>query len=204
MSEDGKAFWERTAKRYDLSMMLLGGPLELMLPRVVEEVDGLRRVLELAAGTGLVTEVIAPVVGELDATDYADAMVAQLQARVGQHGNVRARALDVYALDGTDRYDAIVAANVLHLLPDLQGALKAMLGALAPGGRLIVPTYCHDETALSRLTSRVMGLFGFPGQRRLTLDGMVSLLEREGLEIRRAELLPGLLPIGFVSASVRS
>jgi len=200
MPDDGKAFWERTASRYDLSMMLLGGPLEQLLPLVAEEVSGLRTVLELAAGTGLVSEAIAPVVGDLVATDYAEAMVAQLQMRIGELPNVRVCTLDVYGLDGAERYDAVVAANVLHLLPELDSALDAMVRALSPGGRLIVPTYCHDETALSRLTSRTMGLFGFPGQRRFTLDGLVSILSVRGLEVRRAQLLPGLLPIGFVSA----
>lgn len=201
MSDDGKIFWERTAGRYDLSMLLFGGPLEAMLPLVVEEVDGLERVLELAAGTGLVSAAIAPVVGELVATDYAVAMVDKLEDRVRSAGldNVRTRTLDVYALDGDGDFDAIVAANVLHLLPDLDGALDAMLGALRPGGRLVLPTYCHDQTALARVTSRVMGLVGFPGQRRLTLTRLASLLTDRGLTVRRKELLSGLLPIGFVS-----
>ncbi len=201
MSDEGKAFWERTAGRYDLSMMLFGGPLEAMLPLVVDEVDGLDRVLELAAGTGLVSAAIAPVVGELVATDYAAAMVEKLDERVRalELDNVRTRALDVYALDGDAQFDAIVAANVLHLLPDLDGALDAMLRALKPGGRLVVPTYCHDQTALARVTSRAMSLVGFPGQRRFTLGGLAGTLTDRGLSLRRNELLAGLLPIGFVS-----
>ena len=105
MSDDGKAFWERTAGRYDLSMTLFGGPLQAMLPLVAEEVDGLERVLELAAGTGLVSAAIAPVVGELVATDYAEAMVAKLEGRVrslGLRQTWRTRTLDVYALDGEE------------------------------------------------------------------------------------------------------
>jgi ubiquinone/menaquinone biosynthesis C-methylase UbiE len=202
MSDDGKAFWERTARRYDLSMTLFGGPLAVMLPLVAEEVDGLERVLELAAGTGLVTAAIAPVVGELVATDYAEAMVGKLDERVRSLGlhNVSTRTLDVYALDGEERFDAVVAANVLHLLPDLDGALGAICRALKPGGRLVVPTYCHDQTTLARVTSRVMGLVGFPGQRRLTLDSLSAIVADRGLTIRQSRLLPGLLPIGFVVA----
>ena len=206
MAEDGKAFWERTAGRYDLSMHLFGGPLDAMLPLVVDEVRGLGRVLELAAGTGLVTRAVAPVVGTLVATDYAEGMVAKLDERVGEAGldNVQTRQLDVYALDESESFDAIVAANVLHLLPDVDGALETMKGALAPGGRLVVPTYCHDETSVSRSTSRLLGVVGFPGQRRLTLDGLVALLEGVGLTVRRRALLPGLLPIGFVSGEFTS
>ena len=203
MTDDGKAFWERTAARYDRSMLLLGGPLEAMLPLVAAEVGGLDRVLEVAAGTGLVTRALAPEVGAVVATDYAEAMVSRLEKRVRDDGldNVEGRQLDLLDLDGSEQFDAVVAANVLHLLPDLDGALNAMVRALRPGGRLIVPTYCHDETAWSRATSRVLGLVGFPGQRRLTLGRLVEVIRAQGLEPRQAVLLPGLLPIGFVSAA---
>jgi len=203
LTDDGKAFWERTAARYDRSMLLLGGPLEAMLPLVAAEVGGLDRVLEVAAGTGLVTRALAPEVGAVVATDYAEAMVSRLEKRVRDDGldNVEVRQLDLLDLDGSEQFDAVVAANVLHLLPDLDGALNAMVRALRPGGRLIVPTYCHDETAWSRATSRVLGLVGFPGQRRLTLGRLVEVIRAQGLEPRQAVLLPGLLPIGFVSAA---
>jgi cyclopropane fatty-acyl-phospholipid synthase-like methyltransferase len=184
-------------------MSLFGGPLEAMLPLVAAEVAGLDRVLEVAAGTGLVTRALAPEVGAVVATDYAAAMVARLEKRVRDDGldNVEVRQLDLLDLDGSDRFDAVVAANVLHLLPDLDAALTAMVRSLEPGGRLIVPTFCHDETARSRVASSLLGLAGFPGQRRLTLVRLVEVLDAQGLRPRRAVLLPGLLPIGFVSAA---
>ena len=203
MKSDGRAFWERTAAGYDRSMLLFGGPLEAMLPLVAAEVSGLDRVLEVAAGTGLVTRTLSSEVGSVVATDYAEAMVARLRERVRDDGlpNVEVRQLDLLDLDGSDRFDAVVAANVLHLLPDLDAALAALVRALQPGGRLIVPTYCHDETVRSRAASRVLGLAGFPGQRRFTMARLVEVLEARGLEPRRAVLLPGMLPIGFVSAA---
>ena len=202
MSDDGRAFWDRTAARYDLSMRVLGGPLDAMLPLVAEEVNGRERVLEVAAGTGLVTRAIAPVVSELVATDYAAAMVTQLQQRVDELNldNVQTRTLDLYALDPEERFDAVVAANVLHLVPELDGALLALVSVLPPGGRLIVPTYCHDQHLVARMASGVLSLGGFPGQRRFTLDRLADALAQQGLVVRRRQLLQGLLPIGLVSA----
>jgi len=201
-TRSGRDFWERTATRYDASMVFFGGPLGEMKRRVAEAVDGRSRVLELAAGTGLVTEAIAPVVSSLLATDYSEAMVAKLDARVRAEGltNVETSTLDVYQLSEEAVFDAIVAANVLHLLPDLDAALAAMVRALRPGGVLVVPTYCHDQTPLARTTSRILGWFGFPGQRRLTLESLTDLLRHPELEIGEASLLNGLLPIGFVTA----
>lgn len=182
-------------------MLVLGRPIPEMVQRVAEAVHGRDRVLEVAAGTGLVTAGIAPVVGALVATDYAPAMVEQLGARTRSLRNVSARVLDLYELDTTDgAYDAVVAANVLHLVPDLDRALDALVRVLRPGGRLVVPTYLHDATALSRAVSAAMGLAGFPGHRRFTLDGLTAAVSGRGLQIVASAQIEGLLPIGFVAA----
>ncbi|MEQ1567737.1 MAG: class I SAM-dependent methyltransferase [Myxococcota bacterium] len=204
MTTDGLGFWNRTAARYDASMWLLGGPVPRMTAQVADVVRGSERVLELAAGTGLVTAAIAPVVGQVVATDYAPAMVERLARRVAAMPNVTTRVLDVYAMnEPPGSFDAVVAANVLHLLPDLDGALDAMLRVLRPGGRLVVPTYLHDATVGSRATSHLLGWAGFPGQRRFTLDSLRTSVGGHGVRILRSEQLGGLLPIGFVAAEVK-
>jgi phosphatidylethanolamine/phosphatidyl-N-methylethanolamine N-methyltransferase len=203
MSDDaGRRFWESNASRYDRSMGLLGGPLPRTVELVAAAVSGATRVLEVASGTGLVSEAIAPVVGELLATDYAAAMVEKTRARVGHLPNVRCEVRDLYALGEADgSFDAVVAANVLHLLPDLPGGLAAMRRVLRPDGRLVVPTYCHAQNARARLVSAVMAFVSFPGQRRFDLDGLVVAVEAAGFTVDTRELVPGLLPIGFVAAA---
>lgn len=198
--DEARAYWERSASRYGAFMTLLGGPMPETVRRVAAEVEGSERVLELAAGTGLVSRAIAPVVGELVATDYAAAMVEQLDAVVGDLPNVETRQLDLYTLDGPPEFDAVVAANVLHLLPDLEAGLDRLVGVLKPGGRLVVPTYLHDQNALARLVSWISGLTGFPGQRRFDLDALGAAMERDDLLLREQVLIRGWLPIGFVSA----
>lgn len=202
MPDAGHAFWQRTASRYDLSMRVIGAPLHASLPTIVEAVRGRERVLEVAAGTGLVTRAVAPVVGSLVATDYAPAMVEQLDTRLAEEGlpEVQTRVLDLFTLDGSERFDAIIAANVLHLVPDMDAALAALTRALEPGGRLVVPTYAHAETAVSGVVSRLMGLAGFPGQRRLTLADLLEAVRAQGLTPLRAEVVPGLLPMALVVA----
>jgi ubiquinone/menaquinone biosynthesis C-methylase UbiE len=50
----GHSYWEKNARRYDLSMMLLGRPLPRTAGLCSDAVQG-ARVLEVAAGTGLIT-----------------------------------------------------------------------------------------------------------------------------------------------------
>lgn len=204
--QDGRDYWDRHAKNYDRSMLLLGGPIPRMVELAAEAVLGAPRVLEVAAGTGLVTPALARAAGEVVATDYAAALVATLEAKVREEqlSSVRCEQADLYALRFEPAsFDGVVATNVLHLVPDLPGALSALRTVLKPGGRLVVPTYCHDETALSWTFSRVLAITGFPGHRRFTMESPRSALEGSGLRVTRAETLPGLIPIGYVEGTFR-
>ncbi|MBK8015205.1 MAG: class I SAM-dependent methyltransferase [Deltaproteobacteria bacterium] len=199
--DQDRRYWERHAWRYDLSLGPLGKPLPRMLELVAEAVKGRERILEVAAGTGLVTPVLARAGGEVVATDYAAAMVDRLRDKVAAAGllNVDCRQADIYDLPfegGT--FDAVVAANVLHLVPDLEGALAALTKMLRPDGVLIAPTFCHDETRLSWLVSRVLAVTAFPGHRRFTIGSLRTAFETAGLKVDRCEVISGLLPIGYV------
>lgn len=197
-------YWERHARNYDASMRwVLGRPLPRMLELAAEAVRGRRRVLEVAAGTGIVTSAIAPSCDSVVATDYATAMVEALQRRIqdSELDNVTCEQADIYALSyPADEFDAVVAANVLHLVPDLPAALQALRSVVKPGGMLIAPTFCHDETRTSWLLSRLFALTGFPCNRRFTMQSLRDELEANGLEVVRADLLPGLIPIGYIEA----
>ena len=202
--ETGRSYWERHARRYDRSTRFLSRPVPRMLELAVDAAKGRERVLEVAAGTGLITIAIAPVVGELIATDYATAMVEQLEARVRDAGisNVRCEQADIYNLRfDSGSFDAVFAANVLHLVPDLEGALTCLRRVLKPGGVLVAPTYLHQETLGASILSRLFALTGFPGRRRFTAKSLNAALAAAGLHVIRAETIRGPFPIGYVAAA---
>ena len=197
-------YWERHARNYDASVRwVLGRPMPRMLELASEAVRGRAMVLEVAAGTGIVTSAIARTSDTVVATDYAAAMVESLEVRVQGDGlsNVTCEQADIYALPyAAGEFDAVVAANVLHLVPELPTAVQALRSVTKPGGMLVAPTFCHDETKTSWLVSRLLAVSGFPGYRRFTMRSLRGALEDNGLQIARAELLPGLIPIGFIEA----
>jgi phosphatidylethanolamine/phosphatidyl-N-methylethanolamine N-methyltransferase len=204
MSTSGREYWESHAKRYDRATRLLARPVPRMLELAVNALRGSGRVLEVAAGTGLVTTAIAPVVGDLVATDYADAMVRQLDARVrdANLSNVTCEPADLYALRFDDAsFDGVMAANVLHLVPDLERALASLRRVLRPGGVLVAPTYLHRETLRAAVLSRLFALTGFPGARRFNARTLRDAVERAGFRVRRVETIPGPFPIGHIDAA---
>lgn len=199
--ERDRTFWERHAENFDQSLKLFGHPYPRVLELTRESVSGADAVLEVAAGTGLITAAIAPRVRHLVATDYADAMVAVLRRRVEEASlsNVECARGDIYALEHPPwSFDVVVAGNVLHLVPDLPGALRGLIRVLRPGGKLIAPTFCHDETRISWLVSRALSVLGQPMHRRFTTASLRQALEEAGLGIRRSEAIPGLIPIAYV------
>jgi phosphatidylethanolamine/phosphatidyl-N-methylethanolamine N-methyltransferase len=206
MIERERDYWDKHAKNYDRSMWFLGRPIPRMVELTREATRGLDRVLEVAAGTGIVTAALASSAKEVIATDYSAEMVRTLERRLQslEYKNLSCEQADVYDLAFKERsFDAVVAANVLHLLPDLPRALAALTRVLKPGGKLIVPTFCHDETAPSWIVSRALAVTGFPGHRRFTSARLRQTLEDAGIRILRAETLPGLIPIGFVAGIPR-
>ncbi|HEY5936678.1 MAG TPA: class I SAM-dependent methyltransferase, partial [Kofleriaceae bacterium] len=189
--------------RYDKSTRFLSRPVPRMLELAVEAARGKARVLEVAAGTGLITTAIAPVVGELIATDYASEMVKQLEARLVDTGvtNVRCEQADIYNLrfDGGS-FDTVFAANVLHLVPDLGGALASLRRVLKRDGVLVAPTYLHAETLRASVLSRVFALTGFPGRRRFSASTLRDAVAAAGFRVAREETIAGPFPVGFIEA----
>lgn len=199
--EDGRSYWERHARAYGRSLALFGKPLPRVIALVREAVEGAGEALEVGAGTGVFTTEIAPKVQRLVATDYSQAMIDLLRARVTKERllNVECARADIYSLPfDPERFDVVVAGNVLHLVPDFAGALRALCRVVRPGGKLVVPTFCHDETGMSSVISRLLALTGFPGRRRFTSRSLRDELERAGLRIDRQETVPGLIPVSYV------
>jgi phosphatidylethanolamine/phosphatidyl-N-methylethanolamine N-methyltransferase len=200
-NQKDREYWERHSRNYDRSLRLLRKPLPRMLELTSKAVTGARRVLEVAAGTGLVTRVIANVAEEVVATDYSGAMVSMLESRVQAESlsNVKCEQADIYALPyESATFDVVVAANVLHLVPDFDDAIAGLRRVLRPGGKLVVPTFCHDQTLGSAAVSRLLSLTGFPSHRRFSASSLRSALESAGLRIVTEETLGGLIPIGYV------
>ncbi len=108
---------------------------------MVDEVlqDG-QSVVELGAGTGHYTMLLAPRTRHVLALDASPAMVTYLAERVAreQVRNVRAQLGAAPApVAGAGVHDGALAVGVLNYLPDLADALRWLAGLVRPGGWLV-------------------------------------------------------------------
>lgn len=102
------------------------------------------RVLEVGPGTGYytldVSEWVTPA-GRLDIFDLQQKMLEHTMRRAGERGltNITATQGDARTLPYPDEsFDAAFLVTVLGEIPDQDAALRELVRALKPGGRLVV------------------------------------------------------------------
>jgi glycosyltransferase involved in cell wall biosynthesis len=162
-----------TLRRVDTLHRYNGFLWDLMRPFVG------RRVLEVGAGTGLLTRFLARRERVL-ATELDPEYVALLRRTFADEPNVEIRPLDLARLgdDGIPRhaFDTVVCSNVLEHIEDDGEALAAMREVLEPGGRvvLIVPALQVLYGSIDRAIHHY---------RRYSRAELAGKLERAGLVV---------------------
>lgn len=190
-------FWDRVAWVYDVFANGINRRAnQAMCAAVAAHIGPEDEVLECACGTGLLTGVIAARCRALTATDFSEKMLAQAERKYANCRNVRFAQADITKLDYPDgRFDAVVAANVIHLLDEPLQALRELDRVCRPGGRLIIPTYMNRTD--KGTTNRVSGAIGRAGadfKREFTLESYQAFFAAAGYTDARYMLCEGRIP----------
>ncbi len=138
--------WSAVARGYKAAEGFTGQFVEHAL-RLANLHPG-ERVLDVAAGTGLVTLAAAKLGVEVLGTDFAQGMVEQLRERVteAQLTNVKAEVMDGQALDIPDEsFDAVFSNFGVIFFPEPERGFKEMHRVLRPGGRAVVSVWSAPE-----------------------------------------------------------
>jgi ubiquinone/menaquinone biosynthesis C-methylase UbiE len=199
------AFWNRVARRYAAMPMRNADAWEETLTRTKAHLTPDARVLELGCGTGSTALRLAPDVARYIATDDAAEMIAVARDRLTETpvpslDLAQARPGDGTLPDGP--FDAIIAFNLLHLLPDAPAALAELHGKLAPDGWLITKTPCLGGRYLILWpVVRLLRAFGkAPPLRFLSTARLERLITQAGFTIEARDDLPRRPPSHLVIA----
>lgn len=155
-------------------------------------------VLECACGTGLLTLPMAQICKEIVATDYSDGMLKQTQKKVSGYNNVRIQKASILEIPFDDnKFDVVVAANVIHLLDDPGKALSEMKRVCKPGGKLIIPTYINKENKNSMFAAKLLSFFGVDFKRQFSLDSYKEFFVKHNVDVKEFRVVEGRMPCAF-------
>ena len=143
-----RGIFDSVAQRYDIMNDLMSLGIHRLWKRMAIEVSGVREghcVLDLASGTGDLTERLAARVGDTGrvvAMDINESMLKLGRDRLidrGLAGNIAYVQADAEQLPfADDSFECITMAFGLRNVTDKNAALASMHRALKPGGKLLV------------------------------------------------------------------
>lgn len=142
---DGSAFWDRIARRYAKMAIRNPADYEATLIKVRSHLNLGDAVLEVGCGTGTTALKLADAVRSYVASDYSAEMIAIAEQKRADAGTQTLELCIGRLGDGSlpeGPFDAVLAFNLLHLLPDRALALAEIARGLRPGGLFISKTPC--------------------------------------------------------------
>jgi len=189
MSNDAR-FWDRTAERYFASPIKDVAAYEEKLRITQDYLRPDMDVLELGCGTGGAAIRHAPHVRGYHAVDISEAMldIARRQAAEANARNVAFERADVAAYEApNERYDAVLALSLLHLVEDPEALVARIVRWLKPGGVFVSGTACIADRmpwfGIVAPIGKALGVFPyvnvFSGE---TLEGFMT---GSGLSVER-------------------
>lgn len=196
-----KPFWNRIAKLYAPFMKSSDAMYREISQRITKYLKKDSNVLELACGTGQLTERLAGKVRLWEATDFSETMINEAKKRVHSsrtHFSVQDATSLPYA---PQSFDIVLIANALHIMPKPEKALLEIRKVLTPDGILLAPTFVHAQGKTARLRVWVMEKIGFHAFHKWDTPELLKFISDHGFEITEAEILGDkLAPLCYVAA----
>ena len=197
-------FWDKISPLYDLFENIYNGKVYTETgKKVAEMIDPSDVVLECACGTGAISIYIAQKCRKLVATDFAPGMLRQAKKKCSQYQNASFKKADITQLKcRDDRFDKVVAGNVIHLLPDPKKAMDELERVVKPGGKIIIPTYINMTKKSGTIAVKLITLLGAEFKRQFDLDSYKKFFADMGYEDVEYVVVDGRMPCAIAVINI--
>lgn len=202
-------FWNKIARKYAKDPIADERAYSQTLDRIRSYLKPTDKLLEIGCGTGTTALSLAPSVAHITGTDLSQEMIKIAQEKQSAQGvnNATFRVMDAQNSDASDKYQTILALNLLHLVPDLSASLNSVHAALAPNGLFISKTVCMP-TAKGRfgfwVITRIIPLARLIGKAPYAkipeIHDLETIITQHGFEIIECGNYPENPPRRFIVA----
>lgn len=152
---DVSAMFDRVSRQYDATndVLSLGvSPYWRRRTRLAIDPKPTERILDVAAGTGTVSRILADFGAEVTALDFSEGMIAEGIRRHGGHPRIEFVQGDATELPfEDDTFDATTVSFGLRNVQQPKLALAEMFRVTKPGGRIVI---CEFSTPTNPLMGR--------------------------------------------------
>ncbi|QUR67793.1 class I SAM-dependent methyltransferase [Mycobacterium spongiae] len=191
--DKSEEFWDNSAKKYDKTEERFEYIHSKSRENARKHLKVSDIILDYGCGTGTTSCELASEVAEIHSIDISSKMIGLAKAKAAARGveNVSFVQADIFdERYPEETFDAILAFNVLHTVPNPKKVLQRIHGLLKPGGLVISVTPClRDKLSLSvgiqiqafRILSKI-GVIPIP-IRRLESSELDDLIENGNFQI---------------------
>lgn len=189
-------FWDKVSGFYDFFETVYNRKVYRGLgKKVAEEIMQNDIVLECACGTGAITRYIAPKCKRMIATDLSKGMLKQTSKKCRKYQNIKIKRADMTRLNSHDnKFDKVIAGNVIHLLEDPYRAVKELERVCKPGGKIIIPTYINISDGGNKRAVRLLEAAGVNFRRQFNIDSYRKFFGDAGYKNVEYSIIDGRMP----------
>lgn len=181
LKEEIRDYWSKRSETFDLAFghRIPRGPEFDAWQKPIRDHLGSRplRILELACGTGEVTELLHDLGHDITALDFSEAMLAVARRKHARKDRLRFVLADAEnPMEADATYDAVVCRHLVWTLTDPIAAFSEWRRVLKPGGKLVV--FDGDWATPTRMGGLATWLIGVIDRVRgpdLNYDGALSV-----------------------------
>jgi ubiquinone/menaquinone biosynthesis C-methylase UbiE len=151
------------------------------------------KVIEIGCGTGELLHAVKPLKGV--GIDFSENMIHQARKLFP---DMQFYVMDVDEMNIDETFDYVIISDVLHILYDIQGALKKIRDHCHPGTKIIISNYSYLWEPVLKLLEVLHLKQSTPISNWLSHNDIYNLLEIEGFQVIKTErkiLLPSYLPL---------
>lgn len=208
LKEKKEVYWSRFASDFEEKNNYVVGKHNMKaLLYKVSECQNLGKVLELGCGNGTYTRALLDNADHITTTDFSDEMIKEAKVRLKKYDNIHVEKANCFSLQYEDHsFDTVFMANLLHIIPDHDLAIKEASRVLKRNGQLIILSFTVEQMStiqIMKMMYRYIKTYGKPSPhaKKLFIKDFSNSLEDLGFCIQYADILGNDMKALFIKAT---